>query len=279
MALNFGLNANVKATVINPGQKATDDRLILTVRSTEGKFSITGAVSKLLGVARGERVMFITNADLLEALIQAKDENILAFAAENGFEESDIDSVEFHDALFNAHLTHYIAKGFAMLKRDGTPMMEAVRTTNETKQAYLDEYRHDFYIANREAIKAKYAEKIDTTGMSEEEIDDVIENMISVDDVKSNETPKFAGSLTSSTSKMAGIGLALDFTDNTVWKTLKNDLTLEVAKKKNRIFDVLVDEKTEAIVNNGMEDITVTIYPLAFAEDTDVMDRKKKNEE
>ena len=211
--IQFGVNAVVagqKKSVVNAMPQ-------LIVNSTQGKFSITGPVSKALGVAVGENVMFLNNIQGVENAIQARLDDVVNYANENGI---DIETREGQDALLNAFTQWYIAKGVLQYDSKGNPVMAAERYTKEDKKKYLDEHH------------------------------------------------AASGSKTATTSSATGIGCTLNFTDNAIWQTLKNDLGDE-ATKKNRFYDVLLDDAESVDYFNGKDNVKIMIYPIQFAKDSD----------
>lgn len=259
--IQFGVSAVVA------GQKSSTVNALpqLIANSTSGKFVITSPVSKALGIAVGENVMFLNNIAGVEAAIQARVEDVVNYANENGI---DIDTREGQDALLAAFTQWYIAKGVKQYDSKGNPVMATERYTKEDKAKYLAEHAMEIVAANRDALVKEFGE------MSDEEL---AENLT----IEMVEAPKFhacSGSKTATTASANGIGCQLNFTDTAIWGALKADLG-ENATKKNRIFDVLLDEMVEAPYNNGKEDVTIHIYPIQFVEDTDPIVREKKSAE
>lgn len=258
--IQFGVSAIVA------GQKSATINAVpqLTVNSTVGKFCITSPVSKAMNVAVGENIMFLNNIPGVEAAIQARVDDVVAYAQENGI---DIDTREGQDALLAAFTQWFIAKGVPQYKSNGTPVMASERFTKEDKAKYLEAHKTELVEANRDALISEFGE------MSDEELAD----KLTIDMV---ESPKFhacSGSKTASTSSATGVGLQLNFSDTAIWNTLKADLGDE-ANKKNRIFNVLLDDAQEVDYNNGHENVKVTIYPIEFAEDVEPVARVSKKE-
>lgn len=258
--LNFGVQA------VQAGQKVTttnaDPQLI--VNSTSGKFTVTSPVSKALNVAVGENIMFLNNIAAVEAAVQAKGEDIRAFAAENNI---DIDTKEGEDALIAALTQWYIAKGVLQYNSKGEPIMASERYTKEDKAKYIAEHGMEIVEANRAALVEQFGD------LSDEEL----LSKITVDMV---ESPKFhaaSGSKTSTSGATTGVGCQLGFTDSAIWAALKKDLG-DDATKKNRIYDVLLEDAQQAEFNNGKETVTITMLPIEFKEDTDPIVRGKKAE-
>ena len=82
----FGFNA------VQSGMKSSsvNNTPQLIANSTKGKFSITAPVSKAMGVAVGENVMFINNIAMIEQAIVAGNADLVAWANENGVDINNI---------------------------------------------------------------------------------------------------------------------------------------------------------------------------------------------
>lgn len=257
--IKFGVNAIVA------GQKSTTTNAEpqLIVNSTPGKFVITSAVSKALGVAVGENVMFLNNLSGVEMAIQNKSEEIVAYATENGI---DLNTREGIDKIIDTFGQWFIAKGVLQYDSKGNPIMSSVRMTKEEKANWLKEHGLEVVEENREALISQYGELSD-----EEFVEKLTVEMV--------ESPKYhaaSGSKTSTSGTATGIGCQLSFTDSNIWNALKADLG-NVKETKNRIFDVAVDEAETIKYNNGMENVEVTMLPIYFKEDVNPIVRTKKD--
>lgn len=257
---NFGVQA------VQAGQKTStvNAEPQLVVNSTPGKFVVTAPVSKALNVAVGENIMFLNNIAAVEAAVQSRNEDVVAYASELGV---DLSTREGEDALVADLTQWFIAKGVLQYNSKGEPVMSTERFTKEDKAKYLEDHVMELVEANREALVEQFGE------MSDEEL----AQKLTVDMV---ESPKFhaaSGSKTATTASTTGVGCQLIFTDSSIWNTLKKDLG-ENASKKNRIFDVLLDKAQTAEFNNGKENVTITMLPIKFKEDVDPIVRTKKAE-
>ena len=257
--LNFGIQA------VQAGQKTStvNAEPQLIANSTPGKFVITSPVSKALNIAVGENVMFLNNIAAVEAAVQAKGEDICALAAENGF---DINTKDGEDALVAMLTQWYIAKGVPQYNSKGEPIMASERYTKDDKAKYLKEHGMEIVEANREALIEQFGEMSD-----EELVEKLTPDMV--------ESPKYhsaSGSKTATTASTTGVGCQLIFTDSSIWSTLKKDLG-DDASKKNRIYNVLIDEAQNTEFNNGKENVTITVLPVEFKEDVDPIVRGKKD--
>lgn len=258
--ISFGVQA------VQAGQKSSTVNAApqLIANSTSGKFVITSPVSKALNVAVGENVMFLNNIQGVEAAIQARVEDVVNYAAEKGI---DINTREGEEQLLAAFTQWFIAKGVKQYDSKGNPIMASERYTKDDKAKYLDEHKMEIVNDNRDALVAQFGE------MSDEELAE----KLTIDMV---EAPKFhacSGSKTATTASATGVGCQLNFTDTAIWGALKADLG-DLATKKNRIYNVLLDEVQKVDFNNGKENVTIDIYPIEFVEDTDPIVRATKSE-
>ena len=258
--MKFGFNS------VQAGQKSAtlnaEPRLI--ANSTAGKFSLTAPVTKLMGIAVGENVMFLNNIAEVEAAVANPDEDLTAWAAENGI---DLTTVEGQNAAVKALTAWAIAKGVPMFDSKGNPVMARERYTKEDKQKYIDANADAILEANRDVL-------IERNG-GEDADDETLKSLITVDDIEAPKYHAHTGSKTATTGSSTGVGLQLNFTDTSIWNTLKKDLG-EEKEKKNRIFNVLLDEAFTAEVNNGKENVEITAYPIEFLKDEDPIVRNVK---
>lgn len=266
LGIKFGINA------IMAGQKSAllNATPQLIAKSTPGQFTITSPVSKALGIAVGENVMFLNNIAGIEAMIQAQPDELINYCNENGW---DINTREGQDALIKDQTVWYIAKGVLLFKRNGEPILGTVRITKEDKIAYIAEHGLEFIQEMDADTKEAFAASKNMEGASDEEL----AGALTADDIASPTFHAASGSKTAATAKATGIGLQLNFTDTAIWDSLKADL--EDKASVNRVFGVSLEEAEEVSYNNGKEDVKVMAYPLVFEEDKAPMVRGKKEEE
>ena len=255
---NFGVQA------IQAGQKSAtvNAEPQLIANSTFGKFVVTAPVSKALNIAVGENIMFLNNIAGVEAAVQSRNSDVVAYAEELGI---DLSTREGEDALVDALTQWFIAKGVPQYKSNGEPIMAVERYTKDDKAKYLAEHAMELVEANRDALVEQFGE------LSDEELAE----KLTVDMVESPKCHSASGSKTATTASATGVGCQLIFTDSAIWSTLKKDLG-DDATKKNRIYDVVLDEAQTTEFNNGKENVTITIIPFVFKEDTDPIVRTKK---
>lgn len=261
---------NVGIDAIQSGQKSNaanaEPRLI--ANSTQGKFQITGPVSKKLGIAVGENVEFFNNISGLERLADNPNEEVLTFCEEN---QIDLNTDEGKREFIELCTTWYIAKGHQQFTANGKPLMSTVRCSKEDKLEAIELNGAD--MIKDENFRAMLIERVGDENASDEDLIAAI----SVDDIKSPETEAYTGSKTATTGLSTGVGCQLTFTDTFIWNAMKNDLGDE-KDKKNRNFEVLLNSPEKVSVNDGFKTITVDAYPVKFINDTDPIVRERKND-
>lgn len=258
--MNFGISV-----VVN-GQKSSvvNARPTLSVKSTLGKFEITSPVSKKLGIAPGENVMFLNNFGGITDAIATQNPELVQYAEENGI---DLTTREGQDAILATFGKWYIAKGVAKFSKNGTPATTVVRETKEAKQARLEANKVEYAKAMHDVLAAQYGD------LSDEELAEYI----TVDIMPSIEVQDFTGSKTATTSNATGVGCQLNFTDSNIWNTLKEDL--EDKGSVNRVFDVDLEASEVYEISNGFENVPVVVYPISNPTDVAPMVREKKDAE
>lgn len=259
--LSFGIQAVVagqKNAVVNAAPQ-------LIVNSTAGKFTITSPVSKAMNIAAGENIMFLNNISGVENAIQSRVDEIVAYANENGI---DLNTREGEDTILKAFTQWFIAKGVPQYTKTGAPVMANERLTKAEKEKYLDANRMTIVEANREALVEVFGD------MSDEELAE----KLTIDIIESPKYHACSGSKTAANGNNTGVGLQLGFTDSAIWNTLKADLGDE-ASKKNRIYNVLLSDAVDTQYFDGFKNVNITIFPIEYSNDTDVIVRGVKNED
>lgn len=261
---------NVAINAVQAGQKSStvnaEPRLI--ANSTVGKFQVTSVVSKALGVAVGENIQFFNNIEGLEKLANTPNADVITFCEENSI---DINTVEGKRQFVELCTTWYIAKGHQEFTANGKPIMSTIRCSKEDKMEAIKQNGAE--LIQDEAFRAVLIERVGDENATDEELI----NAILPDDIESPKTESFTGSRTATTGTSTGVGCPLNFTDTSIWNAMKADLG-EDKNKKNRIYNVLLNQPEQVQVNNGYETISVTAYPIEFIEDTDPIIRGEKAE-
>lgn len=248
MGLQFGM------TAVQSGKRviASNNEPNLTVNSTKGRFSITGIVSRVLGLMAGDYVQFISNISSIDAAIAERDAEVVAWCEENGVE---FGTEVARTALIKEFGSYAICKGVPMYEKDGSRKQIVVRMTAEQKAAAFE--------MNKEAIAAACGKSIDT---------------VTTDDFEPT-CDAFTGAKTSTTSNLTGIGLPLAFNESNMWNELKEDLG-DDAEYVNRIYEVNLQEPFDCRVENGKQGeegfTTVKAYPITYKADETPMRQNKK---
>lgn len=261
---------NVSINAVQAGQKSStvnaEPRLI--ANSTTGKFQITSAVSKALGISVGENIEFFSNINGLENLANNPTQDVLNYCEEKGI---DINTPEGKRTFVESCTEWFIAKGHKEFTPAGKPIMTTVRCTKEDKLDFIK--AHGAELIEDEKFRAILIERVGDENASYEDLIAAI----TVEDVKSPEVESYTGSKTATTGTATGVGCPLNFTDTSIWNSMKANLG-DMKEKKNRIYNVLLDQPNTVEVNNGFEIVKVTVYPLEYVEDVDPIVREKKAE-
>ncbi len=255
------------ASVVVSGQKSAvvNAKPELIALTTKGGFMITSPVSKRLGIAPGENIMFVNTIASVEQAIATNHPDVVAYAQENGI---DMESYEGHKQLVSDLATWYIAKAYAKKDKNGEPLSAVVRVSSKEKAAYLAEHIDEFVAENREELIA--AHKLDATASDED-----IKKVVTVDDVASPTTVAYEGAKTAASSSATGVGLKLTFSDSSTWDTLKDGIDEDSRLKVKRVFKVCLDDAEVIEVPNGNSTEKVTIYPIEFVSDEEISSKTK----
>lgn len=261
--MKLGIKFGISAVVAGQKKSSVMAEPTLTAQSTQGKFIITPIVSKTLNIANGEYLMFLNNIQGVEAAIQARSEEILTLAAENNI---DIDTVEGQEQIMNMASQWFIAKGVPQYDAKGEPVMVSERYSKADKEKYLEAHKAEIVESNHDELVSVFGD------LSDEELAD----KLTIDMVEVPKYHKCSGCKTGTTSSSNGTGLQLNFSDSAVWAALKADIAEPTTK--NRIFDVKLDEGTVIDYFDGFKNVNVTVYPIEFAKDAEVVTRNRKSE-
>lgn len=264
------LKLNVKFTpsVVISGQKNgnVEVKPQLEVKSTLGQFGITAPVSRALGIAVGENVMFLNDRDEIQRAIVEQNPDVINFATENGFDLNN--SIDVNNFL-NQVQSWFIAKGYGKFDSAGNPLMANIRMSRKDKATLFEREYNAASDEEKESMIASMREVMDN---EEATYEDIINAIIEDDRVAAcitKQTKAYEGSKTASTSSAVGVGVALTFTDTNIWNKMKVDLDPELRERKKRIFDVDVNAPVTMECSNGYEIVEVKAYPLTYAEDVD----------
>ena len=261
--LSFGLGA------VNVAKRNAVSEPELVVNPTVGGFRITPAVSRALGLTNGGYIMFVSNIDAIEQAIANKDENLVAFCAE---ENIDMNTPEGVKAIHEAFDEWGIAKGIQMFDKNGNAVKTKERMSKTDKVEYVTNNFDDVLKAAIENGEPEFAASLQAEGITKEEQIEILANAVNPEQVN-----KYYGSKCSNSSNLSGTGVSLTFSDSAVWGALKEDLG-EEAKKMSRTFEVDIKELREVPYFNGHKEVIVKAAMLGEFKDTEST-RKSKGED
>lgn len=261
--LSFGLGA------VNVAKRNAVSEPELVVNPTAGGFRITPAVSRALGLTNGGYIMFVSNIDAIEQAIANKDENLVAFCAE---ENIDMNTPEGVKAIHEAFDEWGIAKGIQMFDKNGNAVKTKERMSKTDKVEYVTNNFDDVLKAAIENGEPEFAASLQVEGITKEEQIEILANAVNPEQVN-----KYYGSKCSNSSNLSGTGVSLTFSDSAVWGALKEDLG-EEAKKMSRTFEVDIKELREVPYFNGHKEVIVKAAMLGEFKDTEST-RKSKGED
>ena len=246
--VSFGLGS---LSVVNSGAKVVANVAPqLIALSTKGGFAITPAVSKALVLSTGDNIMFVNNLAWVENAIATRDEEVVKIAEENNL---DLDNEVDAKTLLNAITRWFIGKAYAKKTKTGKDVMSPVRLSAEEKAELLKSQLPDIVANNREAL-------IEQFGLASDASDEEIASHVTVDNIATPEAPAYVGAKLASNGNVPGVGLKLSFSDTSTWEQMKSDLEDKTAVK--RVFDIDLKGRVIVKLNNGYEDVDVTLYPV-----------------
>lgn len=261
--LSFGLGA------VNVAKRNAVSEPELVVNPTVGGFRITPAVSRALGLTNGGYIMFVSNIDAIEQAIANKDENLVAFCAE---ENIDMNTPEGVKAIHEAFDEWGIAKGIQMFDKNGNAVKTKERMSKTDKVEYVTNNFDDVLKAAIENGEPEFAASLQVEGITKEEQIEILANAVNPEQVN-----KYYGSKCSNSSNLSGTGVSLTFSDSAVWGALKEDLG-EETKKMSRTFEVDIKELREVPYFNGHKEVIVKAAMLGEFKDAEST-RKSKGDD
>lgn len=241
MGLQFGMSA------VQSGKRVmqTSNEPTLTANSTKAKFTLTAAVTRVMGLIPGDNVQFVSNIADIDAAIAERDAEVMAWCEESNVE---FGTEAARSVLIQNFGEYGICKGVPLFEKNGEIKLAGIRMTAEQKAAAFE--------LNKERIAAEL-------GKSVEEI--------TIDDYNPT-TRAYSGARVSTSSNLTGLGLPLTFSDSAMWTELKENLGDE-ADKFNRIFEVDLNEpfvvavETGKLIGDEKETVEVNAYKISFKAD------------
>ncbi len=258
--------------VVRSGQRNVSYEPELTVLSSAGMFKITPQVSKALGIANGDYVMFVNNRDAIDAAIREQNEVIVDFCNANNL---DINEPATAIAIHKEFDLWGIAKGIPMLDSKGLAQKTTERLSKVQKEAYAAANFEDFLSQALASDDEQLKDALRAEGITKDQQIEILATLVAPAEVD-----KYMGSKVSNSSDMVGAGVVLTFTDSNVWNDMKADLDKEARKTVNRTYSINLEDMDVTVVNNGYEDVKVHFLPLSTEyKDTAPIARRTKKEE
>lgn len=245
--LAFGFSA------VNAGQRNVSYEPELVAGANAGSFRITPPVSKALLLQHGDNIMFVTNADNIDAAIRDKAPEVVEFCTANGL---DIDSMEAAIAIHKEFDMWGIAKGIQEFDSKGNPKTTRERMTKADKAKYVDNRFEECLESARASENEELVAALNREGATEEELKAVL-----IEAIQGDEVVKYKGSKCANPASTTGTGVSLTFTDSNVWNQLKADMG-DTAEKLNRVFAIDVENLVDAEIFNGHENVAVKVAVL-----------------
>lgn len=251
-AMGFGFSA------VNAGQRnVTVEPQVIAV-STESSFRLTPAVSRVLGIANGDYVMFFNNVNEIENAISEKNPIVVEFCEAQGLE---LGSPESKVAIHKEFDMWAVAKGVIEYDSKGNQKTTSERLTKNDKAKYVSQHFEEMLEAAMKQADDETKDALSREGITKDEQMEILATF-----VVPRELPKYSGSKAANPAGLTGVGVSVNFTDNNVWKQLKADLQGN-ANKYNRVFDVDIEAVQTLDYYNGYE--TVQVKALVLGEYTD----------
>ena len=262
--LAFDFNAVVA------GQRKVVDTPELVALTTNGGFRISRPISKALDVQHGEYVQFVQNIDQVQAAINTRNEEYIAFCESNGFS---VDSEEAAVAFHKEYDMWGLVKGYALYTDKGVAQTCTERLTKADREALVAKNYDEALAAAMESGSDEIKDSIAAADGNKEEIIKILALA-----VRGDEKQKYSGSKVANTSEMIGAGVVLNFTDSNVWNILKSGMG-EDASKKARKFPIDLENIVTITLFNGYENIEVPCLPFDASTYEDVDAARNRDSE
>ena len=242
----------------------------LIANPTLGNFRMTAPVTRALGIADGDYLMFVSNCDAIDAAINDENPDLVAYCQENNIDMKTPEGVEMIHAAFDQW---GIAKGIQEFDAKGNALKTTERWSKVSRIRYVEEHFDELYAKAMEEGSDEYKDALNAEGMLKEDQIKYIAESLSGDEVD-----KYRGAKCANSSNLKGIGQILTFADASVWAALKRDMK-EKAKTQNRIFSVNIAELQKVVINDGCKDVEVKVALLGEYRDEDSSRSKKEEAE
>lgn len=221
----------------------------LFVNPTTGSFRVSGAVTKALGIAHGNYIMFINNLDAIDMAIAQQDENLVAWCDEKGL---DITSPEAAAEIHKAFDMWGIAKGIQEFDAKGNEVKVNERITKEERITYVKDNFETIYEQAMQSPDEEFKASLTANGITKDQQIELLAK-----GVTGNLVNKYRGAKCANSSTFTGIGNTLNFSDSGAWAQLKENLTAEEKTTCNLIFSVNIKELQSAVIFDGYKEVNV----------------------
>lgn len=258
---------NFSVSAVNAGQRNVVVNPEVIASSTNGGFRVTPPVSKALGLAHGDYLMFLNNINEIDQAINAQMPELVEFCNENGVE---LGTSEAYNLIHREFDEWYVAKGIALKNGKGNYLMSNERLTKKDKTTYATQNFDTMMAAAMEQADDEVKDALNREGITKEEQIDILSEFVTP-----REVVKYQGCKLANPAQLTGIGTSLTGTDSNVWNQLKNDL--EDKEAVNRSFAIDITSPEEFEINNGFENVKVTAFLLGAYTDEAPIQRNKKN--
>lgn len=258
---------NFSVSAVNAGQRNVVVNPEVIASSTNGGFRVTPPVSKALGLAHGDYLMFLNNINEIDQAINAQMPELVEFCNENGVELGSVEAAKLIHGEFDQW---YVAKGIALKNGKGNYLMSNERLTKKDKITYATQNFDTMLDAAMEQADDEVKAALTREGITKEEQIDILSEFVTP-----REVVKYQGCKLANPAQLTGIGTSLTGTDSNVWNQLKSDLDDKEAV--NRAFAIDIDAPEQFEISNGFENVTVVAFLLGEYKDEAPVQRVKKN--
>ena len=255
--------------VVQSGQRKASYDPELAVLSTHGGFRITPQVSKALGIANGDYVMFINNFDEIDAAVRNRIDVVVEYCNEHGL---DITAPETLDVLHKEFGQWAIAKGIKAYNDKGVALKVVDRMSKQQKEAAVAANFDEALAAAMSSDDDELKDALSADGLTKDQQVEILAAAMAAPEVD-----KYLGSKCANASDMMGTGVVLNFTDSNIWNVLKAGLRKEEKATTIRTYAIDLTQLGTTEVFNGYETVSVPYLPISneFV-DTDVTPRGQK---
>ena len=258
--LMFGFSA------IQSGAKAKSYDPELLALTSAGSFKVTPPVTRYLGLAAGDYLMFVSTVDDVQDAIINKAEVYVNFCNSLGL---DVESPEAAYTFHKEYDVYAIAKGIQLYDSKGIALTTTEKLTRNDRMALVRQNFADVYQQAMESGVEAIVDALSREGITEDEQVEILANTI-----EGQTLPKFKGAKLANSSKMTGIGQILTCSDGSTWKALKAGMG-ETETTHIRRFAIDFDNAFKVTISNGYENVEVTALMLEEATDTKAIERGK----